>query len=130
MIHSVLAVGAGGALGAIMRYFVFVMAGHLLGPNFPYGTLIVNIVGSLMMGVVIDVMALTWEASVGWRLFLVTGFLGAFTTFSAFSLDFATLYERGRLDLCALYVSVSVVLSICALFLGMHATRALLIPKT
>ena len=128
--QSILAVGAGGALGAIMRYLVYLMAGHFLGPNFPYGTLIVNIVGSLFMGIIIDVMGLTWEASVEWRLFLVVGFLGAFTTFSTFSLDFATLYERGRLDLCALYVSASVVLSIGALFLGMIATRTILIPKT
>jgi len=92
--------------------------------------MIVNIVGSLLMGIIVEVMALTWEASTEWRLFLTVGFLGAFTTFSTFSLDFAKLYERGRLDLCALYVSASVVLSIGALFLGMIATRAILIPKT
>ena len=130
MMQSILAVGAGGALGAISRYFVYIMAGYILGPNFPYGTLIVNIVGSLLMGIIIEVLALTWEASTEWRLFLTVGFLGAFTTFSTFSLDFAKLYERGRLDLCALYVSASVVLSIGALFLGMIATRAIFIPKT
>ena len=89
MMQSILAVGAGGALGAISRYFVYIMAGYILGPNFPYGTLIVNIVGSLLMGIIVEVMALTWEASTEWRLFLTVGFLGAFTTFSTFSLDFA-----------------------------------------
>jgi CrcB protein len=129
-IQSILAVGAGGALGAIARYAVYIVAGRLLGPEFPYGTLIVNVVGSFLMGVIIDVMALTWEASLEWRLFLVVGCLGAFTTFSTFSLDFATLYGRGRLDLCALYVSASVILSVGALFLAMFATRSILIPKT
>ena len=129
MVKTLLAVGAGGALGAIARYLVFVSVGHLLGHGFPYGTLAVNIVGSLLMGVLIETMALAWSVSMEARLFMVVGFLGAFTTFSTFSLDFAVLYERGRLDLCALYLSLSVLLSIGGLFFGLFIARGLLAPK-
>ncbi|GBF26544.1 putative fluoride ion transporter CrcB [bacterium MnTg02] len=129
MVKALLAVGAGGAFGAIARYLVSVSAVHLLGLNFPYGTLAVNVLGSLVMGVLIETMALAWTVSTEARLFMVVGFLGAFTTFSTFSLDFAVLYERGRLDLCALYLSLSVLLSIGALFLGLFIVRGLLAPN-
>jgi CrcB protein len=89
-----LAVAAGGVTGAVARYLVYIAVGHLLGSGFPYATLIVNIVGSFAMGVLVETMALGWNASIEMRLFLTTGILGAFTTFSAFSLDFALLYER------------------------------------
>ena len=111
------------------RYLVFVLATRLFGLNFPYGTIIVNVAGSLLLGVLIEALALRWNITADLRLFLVVGFLGAFTTFSAFSMDFVVLYERGRLDLCALYVSASVVLSIGALFLGMIASRGIFIPR-
>ena len=126
---AILAVGAGGALGAVARYLVFVLATRLFGLNFPYGTIIVNVAGSLLLGVLIEALALRWNITAELRLFLVVGFLGAFTTFSAFSMDFVVLYERGRLDLCALYVSASVVLSIGALFLGMIASRGMFLPR-
>ena len=126
---AILAVGAGGALGAMARYLVFVLATRLFGLNFPYGTIIVNVAGSLLLGVLIEALALRWNITAELRLFLVVGFLGAFTTFSAFSMDFVVLYERGRLDLCALYVSASVVLSIGALFLGMIASRGMFLPR-
>ena len=125
---ALLAVAAGGALGAVARYLVFVAAGHLLGAAFPYGTLIVNVAGSFAMGALAEIMALVWSASTQTRLFLVVGFLGAFTTFSTFSLDFVVLYERGRLLLCALYVGASVVCSVGALFMGMWLFRRLLGP--
>lgn len=125
---SVLIVAGGGALGAATRYLVYVAAGHLLGAGFPFGTLIVNVVGSFAMGALTEVMALAWSASGQVRLFLAVGFLGAFTTFSTFSLDFAVLYERGRFLLCALYVTISMVLSIAALFAGLWLFRRLLAP--
>ena len=125
---ALIAVAGGGALGAVARYLVFVAAGHILGAGFPYGTLIVNVVGSFAMGALTEVMALVWSASTQTRLFLVVGFLGAFTTFSTFSLDVAVLYERGRLFLCALYIGASVLCSIGALFLGMWVFRRLLAP--
>jgi CrcB protein len=123
---SLLVVAGGGALGAVARYLVYIVAGHVFGIQFPYGTLIVNILGSFIMGALTETMALVWSASNEMRLFLAVGFLGAFTTFSSFSLDFAVLYERGQLLLCMVYVGVSVVCSIGALFAGMLLFRRLL----
>ncbi len=125
---ALLAVAGGGALGAAARYLVFIAAGHFLGTAFPFGTLIVNVAGSFAMGALTEIMALVWSASTQTRLFLVVGFLGAFTTFSTFSLDFVVLYERGRLLLSALYAGASVVCSIGALFFGMWVFRRLLAP--
>ncbi len=125
---ALLAVAGGGALGAVARYLVFIAAGHILGAAFPFGTLIVNVAGSFAMGALTEILALVWSASSQTRLFLVVGFLGAFTTFSTFSLDFVVLYERGRLLLCALYVGASVVCSVGALFFGMWVFRRLLAP--
>ncbi len=125
---ELLVVAGGGAVGAVARYLVYVAAGQLLGPAFPFGTLIVNIVGSFLMGLLIEAMALVWSAPQEARLFLAVGFLGAFTTFSTFSLDVAVLYERGRLVLVATYILVSVICSIAALFAGLHVMRRILAP--
>lgn len=125
---EILLVAGGGAVGAVARYLVYVLAGQLLGPAFPFGTLIVNIVGSFLMGVLVETMALVWSASQEARLFLAVGVLGAFTTFSTFSLDVAVLYERGRPVLVATYIVVSVICSIGALFAGLHVMRRILAP--
>jgi CrcB protein len=125
-VRAVLAVAAGGVIGAVARYLVYLASGHFLGHGFPYATLIVNIVGSFAMGVLIAAMALAWSASAEMRLFLTTGILGAFTTFSSFSLDFAVLYERRAYALCALYTVASFALSVGALFAGLHFMRRLL----
>ncbi len=85
--------------------------------------MIINIVGSLAMGLIAEYLALKGEASQAWRLFLTTGILGGFTTFSAFSLDAALLWERGAVAQAALYVGVSVALSIAGLFFGMWMIR-------
>lgn len=120
------AVACGGAVGATARYAVYLLSGHYLGHAFPYGTVIVNVVGSFVMGVLIEVMALAWSPNDETRLFLVVGILGAFTTFSTFSLDFAVLYERGKLGLSAAYLLISVTLSIAGLFAGMYMMRRIL----
>ncbi len=125
---QLLAVAAGGAAGAVARYLVSVLASQFLGTGFPFGTLIVNIVGSFIMGVLVEGMALAWTIGEQMRLFLAVGVLGAFTTFSAFSLDVGLLYERGKIALIALYVSVSEIGSIGALFLGMYLMRRALAP--
>jgi fluoride exporter len=125
-VTSLLAVALGGATGALARYGVFVAATHLLGVSFPYGTLIVNVLGSLLLGVLIEGMALAWTIPAPARLFLVVGMFGAFTTFSTFSLDVAVLYERGRELIAAGYVMASVVLSVGGLFVGLHLMRRLL----
>ena len=119
-----IAVALGGALGAMGRYGVNLGAVKVLGHGFPYGTLIANVVGSFLMGVLISVMAHSWQAPDSVRLFLVTGFLGAFTTFSTFSLDVVTLWERQDYAQTALYLGGSVVLSIASLMLAMILVRA------
>jgi len=121
---SYLLVFLGGGLGAMLRHGVNVAAARLLpGVAFPFGTLAVNITGSLAMGLIAGWLALKGEASPSWRLFLTTGILGGYTTFSAFSLDAALLYERGETGLAAAYVLGSVVLSIGGLFAGLWLVR-------
>ena len=127
-ISELQAVAAGGVTGAVARYLVYVAVGHLLGSGFPYATLIVNVVGSFAMGVLVETMALVWSTSTEMRLFLTTGILGAFTTFSTFSLDFAVLFERRAFALCALYTIASFALSVGALFAGLHLVRRLVPP--
>lgn len=123
----ILAVAAGGALGAVARYLVMVGVGRLLGPHdFPWGTLTVNVVGSVLMGVLIEVLALAWSPSQEVRALLVVGVLGAFTTFSTFSLDVMVLFERGQTLFVAAYVAGSVVLCVGGLFAGLHLMRAFL----
>ncbi|MGH6895652.1 MAG: fluoride efflux transporter CrcB [Geminicoccaceae bacterium] len=126
---DLLAVAAGGVIGTVARYLVYVAAGQLLGTGFPYATLMVNIVGSVAMGALVETMALVWSTSTAMRLFLATGMLGAFTTFSSFSLDFAVLFERKDFALCAVYTIASFALSVGALFAGLHLIRRLLVPS-
>jgi CrcB protein len=113
----------GGGLGAMLRHGVNLAGLRLLGPNFPYATIFANVSGSLVMGLLAAYFAFKGDASQHWRLFLTTGILGGYTTFSAFSLDAALLYERGELGMAALYVLVSVALSIGGLFAGIALVR-------
>lgn len=121
--NVILAIAAGGALGAVGRHFVNVAAVHLFGTGFPWATLAVNVVGSFVMGLIIELSALVWSPGLQLRAFLTVGVLGAFTTFSTFSLDVAVLYERGELVLAAGYVLLSVGLSIAALFAALILVR-------
>jgi CrcB protein len=122
---SYLLVFFGGGLGASLRHLVNLTCARCLGPGFPWGTFIINITGSTAMGLIAGYLAFKGEASQPWRLFLMTGILGGYTTFSAFSLDAALLYERGELGLAAAYVLGSVVLSIAGLFAGLALMRHL-----
>ena len=115
----------GGGLGAALRHGINLNVARLLGTGFPYATLLVNISGSLVMGLAAAYFAFKGDASQHWRLFLTTGVLGGYTTFSAFSLDAALLYERGELGAAALYVLLSVAVSIAGLFAGLAIVRAL-----
>lgn len=115
-------IGAG--LGGVLRHGTNIAALRLGWTAFPVSTLAVNIVGSLLMGLVAGVLDAHAGASPAWRLFLATGMLGGFTTFSAFSLDAVALWQRDRLGLAALYAASSVVLSIGALMLGLVMARA------
>lgn len=115
----------GAGVGGALRHGVNVAAARLLGIGFPYGTLTVNVGGSLVMGLLAGWFALEGDASQSWRLFTLTGILGGFTTFSAFSLDVASLCERGALGLAFGYALASVALSIGALFAGLTLVRAI-----
>lgn len=121
--QNYLLVFAGGGLGASLRHAVNVACGRAFGTSFPYGTFIINISGSLVMGLIAGYLAFRGDAAQPWRLFIMTGILGGYTTFSAFSLDSMLLYERGELLLAALYVIGSVVLAILGLFAGLSLVR-------
>jgi CrcB protein len=113
----------GGAVGSGARYLTGRAMLSLLGPDYPFGTLAVNLIGGLLMGVLVGVLAKT-SASETWRLLLAVGVLGGFTTFSAFSLDVVSLIERGAIGVALGYVLVSVIGSIAAVFAGLSAVRA------
>jgi fluoride exporter len=121
----ILLVAIGGGLGAALRHLANMGALRLFGPNFPWGTMGVNVLGSLAMGVFIELLVRRAGSSNELRLFVATGLLGGFTTFSAFSLDFAVLFERGALGQAIFYALGTVILSILALFLGLWLVRAL-----
>ena len=118
----ILQVAAGGALGAVLRYISFQGCVRLFGAGFPVGTLFVNIVGSFLMGI-----AFAWMMERGgdarFAPLLMTGLLGGFTTFSAFSLDAVGLFEQGRVMAASGYILGSVVLAILALVLGIALMR-------
>lgn len=116
----------GGALGAVARHLAIAQVALWTGHGFPFGTLAVNVVGSFAMGVIVELSALVWSPAPELRAFLTVGFLGAFTTFSTFSLETVLLYERGELLLCAAYVVGSVVLSVGAFFAAITLLRAAL----
>ena len=118
-------IALGGAIGASLRHFINLATLRMLGPHFPWGTLMVNVLGSFMMGVFIELFVRRFDVSPEFRLLVATGILGSFTTFSAFSLDVAVLWERGAAVPAAAYVVTSVVLSISALFAGLLVVRAL-----
>ena len=114
----------GGGIGAALRHGTNLAAARVLGTAFPYATAIENVAGSLVMGLLAGYFAFkSGEAAQAWRLFLTTGILGGYTTFSAFSLDSMVLYERGELGLAAVYVIGSVVLSIAGLVIGLAIMR-------
>lgn len=122
----ILAIAAGGAFGAVARHFLSAQIGHWMGYGFPWGIMTINILGSFSMGALVETMALAWSPPAELRAFLAVGILGAFTTFSTFSLDAALLYERGQFMAMALYVAGSVGLSILALFGGLALMRSIL----
>lgn len=116
-------VAFGGALGASLRHLANLAAERLFGVAFPWGTLLINVVGSLAMGLVVGYLVRKIGVSNEIRLFVATGMLGGFTTFSAFSLDFATLWERGEAVSALGYAFASVICAILALFLGLWLAR-------
>ncbi|THV25345.1 fluoride efflux transporter CrcB [Peteryoungia ipomoeae] len=123
---QILLVAIGGALGSVGRYLAGVHITRLMGAGFPYGTLTVNIVGSFLIGLLVELLARKLNGSMDLRLFLVVGFLGGFTTFSSFSLDALALFERGATLAAAAYILASLILSLAAVFAGLLLGRSLL----
>ena len=122
----ILSIALGGALGALSRHVIGHMVAERLGRDFPYGTLTVNVVGSFLMGFLVIALASRFDASPELRGFLAVGVLGGFTTFSAYSLEIALLFERGAMQMSLLYAFLSVILAVGALFGGMMVGRAVL----
>ncbi|TCM57422.1 camphor resistance protein CrcB [Rhizobium sp. PP-F2F-G48] len=122
---NILLVALGGAGGSVLRYLAGIASVRLMGAGFPWGTLFVNVTGSFLIGVLSEVVARRFGASPELRLFLVTGILGGYTTFSAFSLDAAMLAEQGQFGAAALYVALSLVLSGLAVVAGLALMRAI-----
>ena len=125
--RAIVMVAAGGMIGAVLRYLVNVGVVKLAGQGFPLATMIVNILGSFVMGALVAAMALSWNASQEVRLFLAVGLLGSFTTFSTFSLDVFTLYERQAYMPLLVYVLGSFTLSLTGLVLGLAVARRLIL---
>ncbi len=121
----ILAVGLGGGLGALLRYFVDRAIEPSWWPGFPFGIFVVNITGGLAMGLITALGALKFQMSQEMRMFLTTGILGGYTTFSTFSLQSALLIERGAYLQTAAYVGGSTLLSILAIFAGFWIVRAI-----
>ena len=115
----------GGGIGTAMRHGVNVAFARWFGTSFPFHTLFENVSGSLVMGLLAGYFAFRGGASQDLRLFLTTGILGGYTTFSAFSLDTVLLWERGQWSLATVYVLVSVLASIFGLVLGLAIVRQL-----
>ena len=121
MVYLLVFLGAG--VGGALRHGVNVAVARLLLPGFPVATLTVNVLGSLVMGILAGYFAFKGDASQHWRLFLTTGVLGGFTTFSTFSLDVVLLWERGEALGALTYVLASFVLAVGGLFAGLNLVR-------
>lgn len=118
-------IALGGAIGAVLRHAANIGVAKVAGSEFPWHTMLINITGSFVMGVLVTLMALRWNVSNELKAFLTTGILGGYTTFSAFSLDFALLVERKSYALAGAYAFGSVVVSLMAIFAGMALARTL-----
>jgi CrcB protein len=125
VIQHLFLIALGGAFGAVLRFTISSAAAAVLGRDFPYGTLLVNVVGSCLIGVLYVVLTERVIAGAGWRAFLVVGLLGALTTFSTFSLETLQLLENGALTQAALNVAANVVMCLAACWFGLILMRQL-----
>ncbi|MBV8031947.1 MAG: fluoride efflux transporter CrcB [Betaproteobacteria bacterium] len=123
-LQTLLAVAIGGAAGSVARFVVGVWSTRALGDGFPWGTLFINVSGSFLIGLFVELFALHWDAPQPMRVFLAVGICGGYTTFSTFSLDTYVLIERGQYGFAATYVAASVIGSIAALVGALHLLRA------
>ncbi|MBT5072413.1 MAG: fluoride efflux transporter CrcB [Kordiimonadaceae bacterium] len=124
--NMIFAVAAGGAIGATGRFLVGRLMLNIMGPGFPWGTLTVNILGSFLIGLAVQLLAMRYSLSHEWQGFLIIGVLGGFTTFSAFSMEVGLMIEKGQLSTAAFYAFGSLFVGLAALFVGIYAGRSLL----
>ena len=124
-IQIILAVALGGAIGSVARYLVGIWSGKLFGMPFPWGTLIINVTGSFLIGAFVGLFATRWDLSQTLRVFLTVGICGGYTTFSTFSLDAWYLIERGQTLASSAYMVASVVMSVGALVAALQIVRAI-----
>jgi fluoride exporter len=122
---NVVAVASGGALGSLARYGLSISIARIAGASFPWGTLLINVTASFVLGALAELFALRWDASPEVRLLLVVGFCGGYSTFSTYSLELLTLLNRGALAQAIVYAAGSVVLSLAALIAALRVVRAL-----
>jgi CrcB protein len=123
LVKNILIVGAGGFLGAVARYGVNLAVGAFWGREFPLATMLINISGSFILGLLATLAAERLEIDQNWRLFVATGFVGAYTTFSTFEYETHRLAETGALSLAALNVLLSVIAGLLAVHLGVMLAR-------
>ncbi|MCK4945781.1 MAG: fluoride efflux transporter CrcB [Alphaproteobacteria bacterium] len=119
----ILAIALGGGLGSVLRHYAVNTVTGIFGDAFPYGILLVNVLGSFIIGAIMETMALKWQVPLETRAFLVTGLLGGFTTFSTFSFDVLRLIETNQYITAALYVFLSVTFSLTAIFVAVYLVR-------
>ncbi|MBP7253395.1 MAG: fluoride efflux transporter CrcB [Alphaproteobacteria bacterium] len=124
--QALLFIFLGGGTGAVCRYATSLLAGRWLGAGFPYGTLIINLIGAFLIGLIVELLALKFSANPQLKLLLVTGFLGGYTTFSAFSLETALMLQRGDYALGLIYVLVSVLGTVALVFTATALARQIL----
>jgi CrcB protein len=121
--NGFLIVFVGGGLGAAIRHGMNLLTAQIAGSRYPVGTFVINVVGSLLIGALAEWFTLRTQLPITLRLFLITGILGGFTTFSAFSLEIGLLYERGETGAAAFYAAASVLFAVGAMFSGMYTVR-------
>ena len=121
--NMIFAVAAGGAIGATGRFLVGRLMLNIMGPGFPWGTLTVNILGSFLIGLAVQLLAMRYSLSHEWQGFLIIGVLGGFTTFSAFSMEVGLMIEKGQLSTAAFYAFGSLFVGLAALFVGRGQTH-------
>ena len=123
--NLVLFIAVGGAIGAVGRYSVMTVVSHLFGAGYPYGTIMVNLIGSFVLGGLVESLKYFSVISNELQVFLIVGVLGSFTTFSTFSMDVVVLMQRNEIFAAGLYILGSIVVSIGGLFLAMILFRQL-----
>lgn len=122
---NILYVGAGGFLGAILRYGISLVSAHIFGQKFPYGTLIVNALGGLLIGFIMELSIITDIIPVSMRIFLVTGILGGLTTFSTFSWETMSLFSDGSYIKALVNIALNLLLALGGVALGRLAAGSI-----